>query len=152
MQKGKVRSKKKGSGPLTRTEMVVMERPVHDPAPRELETLDDYREYNKEARENGWRLRYPPAKLHETKKVKVMRLDGQGNNVIRVRLATLAHGMEIDYDGKIVPGEVYDLPLPIIKHLESKSYPQYEERKNPDGTSETVFTHDTPRFAISHVS
>lgn len=150
MQNGKVRGKK-GSGPLTRTEMVVIERPLRNPNPPELKTLEDYREYNKEARANGWRVKLPPPEVHETRKVKVMRLDGQGKNPIKVKLASLAHGLEIDYQATIVPGKAYELPLPIIKHLQSKKYPQYAEVKKPNGESETVFTHDDPRFSISDI-
>ena len=141
---------KRGTGPMSRTEMMVMEQPVRGPEDWELNTLEDYRKYNKEARANGWRLKFPPHELHEIQKVKVTRLDGQGRNHIKVRLVTMAHGMEIDYKGTIVPGEVYELPTPVIKHLERLAYPEYQQIKNPDGTSQTVETGKLPRFAVSN--
>lgn len=152
-KKGKykrIRSKT-GSGPVTREELVSLERPKNVKLTEELKTIEDYRTYNEQARENGWRLKFPPEKLHQKEKVKVTRLDNQEKNPIKIRLQSLAHGVEIDFKKIIVPGEVYELPLPVVRHLERLHYPEYKEIKAPDGTSKTMQVGKKPRFAISYV-
>lgn len=109
-----------------------------------LETFDDYKKYNEKARRLSVPCKVPPLYLHKHFKCKVTRLDGQERNAIRVR----KRNHLIDFDDTILPGTEVEIPEAIIDFLHSLVYPQYKEVTHPDGTSETVFSHNMPRFAV----
>lgn len=112
-----------------------------------LNTFEDYAAYNKKARSLGIPVKVPPLELHKYVKCKITRLDNQGGNVLRIRKRDAL----IDFDATIQPGVTVELPERIIDFIESLVYPQYKQVTYPDGTSETVFSHNNPRFAVSMV-
>jgi hypothetical protein len=93
-----------------------------------LKTLEDYREYNREARKQGRPVRIPPSELHKQLKVKFQRFD-QPENVLKVR----RRSAEIDFTGQLKPGGIYTLPKPIVDFLNGLAEPIYAEVDVNDG-------------------
>jgi hypothetical protein len=109
-----------------------------------LNTFNDYEEYNKKARQLGLPCKTPHIELHKHVRCKVTRLDGQDRNAIRIRKRSHL----IDFDKTVMPSVEIELPECIVDFLHTLVYPQYKEVVNKDGSSETVFSHNLPRFAV----
>ena len=109
-----------------------------------LDTFEDYDAYNKSARTLGIPVKIPPLHMHPHVRCKVTRLDNQGSNAIRVR----KRDATIDFDETVFPGKEVELPIKIVDFLHTLNYPQYKQIQHGDGTSETVFSHNMPRFAV----
>lgn len=128
----------------------------------ELNTLEDYKTYNKyahaafrEAKKNNpkcdppFPVKVPPESFHKKVKVKFQRFD-QPENVLKVRVRT----NEIDWTGQIRPAGVYELPLPVVKFLNKLAVPIFAEVKVDDGgetKSETKQVGEKNRFSCALV-
>lgn len=128
--------------------LLIKEETLDDLKSMDLETFDDYKAYNDKARILGIAVKCPPTYLHKHVKCKVTRLDGQERNAIRIRKRNAV----IDFDSTVMPGKEVEMPECIIDFLHELVYPQYKEVTHKDGTSETVFSHDLPRFAVQVLS
>lgn len=95
-------------------------------------TLEDFEKYNKWARQNKRRVKVPTEEFHKKVKVKFQRFD-QPENVLKARV----RNKDIDWTGQLIPGGIYDLPLPVVKFLNSLSTPKYAEVKVDKG-GETI--------------
>jgi hypothetical protein len=117
-----------------------MEKPF-DFDTHELKTLEDYALWNlhahrafREAKKHNPRcdppfpVKVPDESFHKKMKVKFQRFD-QPENVLKVRLRR----KEIDWRGQLKPGCTYDLPLPVIRYLNSLSVPIFSEVKVENG-------------------
>jgi hypothetical protein len=126
--------------------------PIHS---MPLETLEDYRAYNREARRLNKQLRiarYPikqcPEDLHPKERVILGRVDGQSNlNPIPV----LLDNQDICFKETLECGKEYDLPYCVIDHLEGKGYPVWGWVTLPDGSRETREINKNPRFTVKRV-
>ena len=101
-----------------------------DPATFEFKTLKDFETYNKWARRNKVPVRVPGDNFHKKVKVKFQRFD-QPENVLKARV----RNKNIDWQGQLIPGKVYELPMPVVKWLNGISEPIYGEVKVEDGGS-----------------
>lgn len=112
----------------------------------DLNTMEDYDKYNKWARSQGRPVKVPgvDSPVHKKVKCKFQRFD-QPENVLKFRLRT----REIDFRGQLKPGKVYDLPLPVARHLNRLATPIYEERPIEPGSkrTETVQVGERNRFS-----
>lgn len=111
----------------------------------ELNTIEDYKIWNmhahkafREAKKHNPRcdppipVRVPGKSFHKKIKVKFQRFD-QPENVLKVKCRT----SEIDWEGQLKPGCVYDLPLPVVKFLNNLAVPIFAECKVESG-GETI--------------
>lgn len=120
-----------------------------------LNTLADYMRYNRKAREINKKLkllRYPikqcPAELHPHDRVVFTRND-QPTNPLPVFLSDdMIHYDRTAPKDQLRPGQSYDLPRCVIKHLADKGTPVWKWFDNPDGSKETRRAGFTPRFAL----
>lgn len=142
MARGRARKSEIGQAVLVREEN------FDDIEKMSLDSFEDYELYNSKARKLGMPVKCPPLHLHKHLRCKVSRLDGQGNNAIRAR----KRDKSIDFDETIMPGQEVEIPEVIVDFLHSLQYPQYKQINHPDGTSETVFSHNMPRFAVQVLS
>lgn len=109
-----------------------------------LETIDDYRAYNAEARRQKKQIKFIPLEMFPKTKVRFVRMDGQSGNPLHVRwrdAKTL-----IDFDRTLKDGEELELPNVVIDYLNNKKVPKYKQVKYPDGSAETVLSHHEHRF------
>lgn len=103
----------------------------------EFNTLEDFKIWNahahrafREAKKANPKcnppipVRVPDASFHRHVKVKFQRFD-QPENVLKVKRRT----HEIDWEGQLKPGFVYDLPMPVVKFLNSLAVAQFAEVK-----------------------
>lgn len=118
-----------------------------------LDTYEDYRAYNNEARILNKKLRvlrYPikqcPIELHPMERVVFQRND-QPSNPLPVHLSNHL----IHFDQTLIPGQTYDLPKCVIKHLGEKGNPIWNWFTNADGSRETRISHKDPRFSLRTV-
>lgn len=118
-----------------------------------LDTLADYKAYNKKVREMNKKLRQSayaikraPLHLHPKQRVVFQRKD-QPKNPLPVYLSTDL----IEYRNTLIPGKVYDLPVSVLKYLGERGTPVFEWFENADGSKETRQTHIDPRFAFRTV-
>ena len=114
-----------------------------------LESVDDYRVYNRWARVFKKPVKFPPIEMHKHRKVRFTRSDNQRGNPLSVRRRD--GESLIDFHMILEDGKEYDLPVPIINFINKLGVPRYKEVKYPDGTSETVFSHNEMRFACQAV-
>lgn len=108
-------------------------------------TLEDFEKYNKWARKNKRRVKVPTAEFHRTAKVKFQRFD-QPENVLKARV----RNKDIDWEGQLIPGGIYNLPLPVIKFLNNLCTPKYAEVKVENGgdtKTETQKVGEIQRFS-----
>lgn len=112
-----------------------------------LNTLEDYREFNKLARRNGVKVRIPPTHLHKHAKVKFQRFD-QPENVLKFYRSNA----DIDFKAQLKPGHIYTLPMPIINFLNSLCEPIFGEVKNAEGMTETKQIGERNRFNCMIIS
>ena len=107
----------------------------------ELNTIEDYKIYNlhahkafREAKKNNPKanppipVKVPPASLHKQIKVKFQRFD-QPENVLKA----CVRNQEIDWKGQLIPGKIYDLPLPVVRFLNRLATPIFAEVRVEDG-------------------
>lgn len=124
----------------------------------EFKTLEDFKIWNTQAR-RAFReakkhnpkcnppvpCRSPDASFHKHVKVKFQRFD-QPENVLKVK----RRNEEIDWEGQLKPGCVYELPLPIVRFLNSLAFPQFAEVKVDEGgqtRTETQQVGEKSRFS-----
>lgn len=93
-----------------------------DPETFEFKTLEDFKIFNKWARKNGHMIRVPTEEYHKKVKVKFQRFD-QPENVLKARV----RNRNIDWRGQLIPGQIYELPQPVVKFLNGISEPIYAE-------------------------
>jgi hypothetical protein len=115
-----------------------------------LNSLEDYKAYNAEARKLNHKLgiaRYPikpcPIELHPKEKIVFARKD-QPSNPLPVYLSNDL----IDFKMTLIPGKTYELPRCVIEYLSSKGTPIWKWFENPDGSKETRATGLDPRFSL----
>lgn len=115
----------------------------------EIESLDDFDIYNRGARLFGRPVKSPSEEYHEKMTVKFQRFD-QPENVLKTRV----RNKDIDWTGALKPGKTYDLPVPVVKFLNSLAVPIYEEVEVKDGgetVRETQQVGERPRFSCMPV-
>jgi len=116
-----------------------------DPDTFEFKTLEDFVIYNKWARKNGRTIRVPTEEFHKKVKVKFQRFD-QPENVLKARV----RNKEIDWKGQLIPGQIYDLPKPVVKFLNGIAEPIYGEvevKNGSDTKTETKKIGERARFS-----
>lgn len=124
----------------TKAEQVEMAKPF-DFDTFELNTLEDYAVWNlharkafRDAKKHNPRcdppipVRVPDESFHKKVKVKFQRFD-QPENVLKVCL----RNKEIDWRGQLKPGCTYELPLPVVRHLNRLAVPIFAEVKVENG-------------------
>jgi hypothetical protein len=139
------------------TSMVAKEEPVAiEDMP--LNSLGDYMRYNAEARKLNKKLkilRYPikqcPIELHPMERVVFGRND-QPDNPQPVFLSNdMIHFDRTKPVDQLRPGQTYDLPRCVVKHLAELGNPIWKWFDNPDGSRETRKASVTPRFSLRTV-
>ncbi len=91
------------------------------------------------------RCKSPDASFHKHMKVKFQRFD-QPENLLKVKV----RNAEIDWEGQLKPGGIYNLPLPVIRFLNRLAVPIFAEVKVEDGgetKSETRQVGERNRFS-----
>lgn len=118
------------------------------------ETLEDFEIYNQHVRKhnrmciherNKMKIKVPDESFHKKIKVKFQRFD-QPQNVLKVRI----RNKQIDWTGQLKPGCTYNLPLPVVRHLNSLAVPVFAEVKVEEGgetITETRQVSEMPRFS-----
>ncbi len=117
----------------------------YDPEIHEITKLEHFPIYNKWARKNKMPIKSPTEDFYDKYKVRFQRFD-QPDNVLKCRLRT----NEIDWRGQLKPGNMYDLPLPVIQWLNSLAEPIFAEVAVNDGSgtrSETRQVGERARFS-----
>jgi hypothetical protein len=92
-----------------------------------------------------FRIKIPDQKFHKMVRVKFQRFD-QPENLLKVRVVN----KDIDWEGQIKPGCVYDLPLPVVKFLNRLATPIFAEvkvEKHGEVVSETRQVGERNRFS-----
>lgn len=120
-----------------------------DPETFEFKTLDDFKVFNKWARKNKIPVRVPTEEFHKKVKVKFQRFD-QPENVLKVRV----RNKDIDWRGQLKPGNIYDLPTPVVKFLNGLCEPifsQVELKDGGDTLKETKQVGEKSRFSCQVV-
>ena len=110
-----------------------------------LNTIEDYKAFNREARKLGIRVKIPPSELHKQIKIRFQRFD-QPENVLK----TYVRNADIEWKGELIPGQTYTLPLPVVQFLNKLATPIYEQVKCEDGSgkrTETKQVGEKPRFS-----
>lgn len=106
-----------------------------DPETFELKTLDDFKIWNKWARKNGHPVKVPTEDYYKKVKVKFQRFD-QPENTLKARV----RNKDIDWQGQLIPGKVYDLPTPVVKFLNGLAEPIFKEVKSTEDGETIVET------------
>ena len=124
----------------------------------EFKTIADFDTYNAHVRKhnrfclherNKLKIKVPDESFHKKVKVKFQRFD-QPENVLKVRV----RNKEIDWKGQLRPGGTYELPVPVVKHLNKLAVPIFAEVKVDDGgviKSETKQVGERNRFSCNVV-
>lgn len=110
-----------------------------------LDSIEDYRAYNKEAQKQRKPLKIPPNEMHEQVEVRFNRFD-QPENVLKF----YKRCAEFEYKGQWMPGSTYICPRPVMDYLNGLSTPIYAEVKVDDGgqvKTETKQVGERPRFS-----
>ena len=107
----------------------------------EIKTLEDFAIWNREAhkafREAKKRnpkcdppipVRVPDESFHKKISVKFQRFD-QPENILKVKMLR----KELSWQGQLKPGCKYELPLPVVRYLNSLAVPIFAEVKVEDG-------------------
>jgi len=85
---------------------------------------------------------YPPYS-GPTQRVKFMRND-QPENPMNACLRKVVYNTEkkeeelLNWKDTLTPGRVYELPVPVVEFLNSRSEPTYAERQDPENPRQTV--------------
>lgn len=114
-----------------------------------LKTVEDYQTYNHEARRQKKPVKFPPLTMFQYVKTKIIRNDGQKNNPLHVRIRDAE--LMLDYDKELPINQEIEIPYPVLSWINCRAKKCYKEVKYPDGTSETVYSHDEPRFSCQMV-
>lgn len=124
----------------------------------QFNTLEDFEEYNRHAH-RAFRdakklnpkanppipVRVPTEEFHKKVKVKFQRFD-QPENILKV----VFRNRELDWQGQLKPGRIYDLPLPVVKFLNNLAVPIFAEVEVKDGSetkTETQQVGERNRFS-----
>ncbi|MEN8236135.1 MAG: hypothetical protein ABFQ95_01080 [Pseudomonadota bacterium] len=114
-----------------------------------LETIDDYKKYANEARNQKRPIRFIPSEMYPSQKIKFRRVDNQKGSDAKIRFRSGKY--LIDFKREIKDSEVLELPIPVIDYINSRQVDKYKQVKYPDGSSETVYSHSEPRFSCQPV-
>lgn len=119
-----------------------------DPETFEFKTLEDFAIFNRWARKNKVPVRVPTEEFYPKVKVKFQRFD-QPENVLKARV----RNREIDWQGQLIPGKVYDLPKPVVRFLNRLAEPIFQEVTCTDGSAlkETKQVGEKSRFSCQVV-
>lgn len=128
----------------------------------EFKTLKDFETWNfyarkahREARkfdrhaQPPYPIKVPTEEFHEKVRVRFQRFD-QPENVLK----TVVRNKDIQWQGQLKPGSVYDLPKPVIKFLNTRSVPIFGEVQVNDGSetkTETKQVGERARFACQRL-
>lgn len=119
-----------------------------------FKTLEDFDIYNAQVRKhnrfclherNKMKVKVPDESFHPKVKIKFQRFD-QPENVLK----TIVRNKDIEWNGQLRPGGVYDLPTPVVKFLNKLAVPVFSEVKVNDGgetLTETRQTGERARFS-----
>lgn len=104
-------------------------------------TLEDFATWNyhahkafREAKKNNPKasppiaVRVPDESFHKKVRVKFQRFD-QPENILKVKVRT----KDINWEGQLKPGKIYDLPLPVVRFINKLATPIFGEVKVDDG-------------------
>jgi hypothetical protein len=124
----------------TKQELEEMEKPF-DFDTFEIKELADFQIWNLHARkafreakkrnpkcDPPIHVKVPDESFHKKIKIKFQRFD-QPENVLKINVRT----RDIDWQGQLKPGAIYDLPLPVVRFLNNLSVPIFSEVKVDDG-------------------
>jgi len=104
----------------------------YDPEEELPSKLEHFDIYNRWARKNKIPVKSPDESFYPKMKVRFQRFQ-QPENVLKCYI----RNKQIEWKGQLRPGGTYDLPVPVIKWLNSISEPIYAEVKVNDG-GETI--------------
>jgi hypothetical protein len=96
----------------------------YNPAEEMPSKLEHFPIYAKYARKNKLPVKCPTEDHYPKMKVRFQRFD-QPQNVLKCRI----RNKDIDWQGQLIPGCVYELCMPVIQWLTSISEPVYAEVK-----------------------
>lgn len=124
------------------------------PLPLDLEdmpltSIEDYKAYNKMARKLRKPVKFVPHNFFPKQKVRFIRSDNQRNNPLKLRFRSGEY--MLDFQQTLKPGEVYDLPIPVIDYLNNLKEARYKQIKYPDGRAETVLDYHKHRFSCQAI-
>jgi hypothetical protein len=94
----------------------------------EIRTLEDFAIYNKHARKAKRPVKVPDESFHKKIKIKFQRFD-QPENVLKARV----RNKDIDWKGQLMPGNIYELPVPVVNFLNNLATPIFGEVDVNDG-------------------
>lgn len=114
-----------------------------------LETVDDYRNYNTEARKQKKPIKFCPPELYPMQKVKFRRVDNQKGSTTKIRFRSGKY--LLDFKEEIPDGAELYLPTPVIDYINTRQVDKFKQIKHPDGSFETVFSHSEPRFTCQPI-
>jgi hypothetical protein len=114
-----------------------------------LNTVEDYRKYNEEARKQKKPIKFCPNEFYPMEKIKFRRVDNQKGSSTKIRFRSGKY--LIDFHAEIEDGAVVSLPRPVVEYLNTRQVDKYKQIKRPDGSSETVYSHSDPRFSCQPV-
>jgi len=114
-----------------------------------LENFEDYKNYNIEARKQKKPVKFMPLSMFPLVKTKIIRNDGQKNNPLHVRIRDAE--MLLDYDEELPIHKEIEIPYVVVNWLNNRAKKRYKQVKYPDGSSETIFSHNEPRFSCQMV-
>lgn len=83
-------------------------------------------------------IKVPTAEMHDTVRVKFQRFE-QPENVLKCRV----RNKDIDWTGQLMPGRIYDLPIPVVKFLNRLAVPIFAEVKVQDAAGEQTTVTET---------
>jgi hypothetical protein len=112
-----------------------IETEVYDPEVSLPTKLEHFDIYNKWARKNKVPVKVPTEDFYPKFKVRFQRFD-QPDNVLKVTI----HKKDISWSGQLKPGNTYNLCLPVIQFLNSRSEPIFAEVKVTDGGDTLIET------------
>jgi len=114
-----------------------------------LNSIEDYKAYNKMARKQRKPVKFVPHDLFPKQRVRFIRSDNQPSNPLKLRFRSGEY--MIDFQKTLKPGEVYELPIPVIDYLNNLKEARYKQIKYPDGRAETVLDYHKHRFSCQAI-
>lgn len=122
----KTNNMKKTEEPLVKDQEIALPvaiEPEYNPAEQLPTKLEHFPIYNKYARKNKLPVKVPTEDFYPKMKVRFQRFDHQ--NLLKCRI----RNKDIDWTGQLIPGCIYDLPIPVIQWLTTLAEPVYAEVK-----------------------
>lgn len=116
-----------------------------DPEDELPSKLEHFPIYNKWARKNKLPVKSPDESFYTKVKVRFQRFEQPGNV-----LKCYIRNKDIEWKGQLRPGGVYELPLPVVRWLNTIAEPIFAEVKVDDGgetKSETRQVGEKARFS-----